>query len=219
MQNKAEKFVEMFAVTAELMGVKLSPIALVVMAKDFEDIDFNVMQLALKNVRTNHSRFSQAAINAEVEKLNPDGRLGADEAWALIPHDEASSAVITDEMAEALGIARPLLNEGDKIAARMAFKQAYESIIQKNKMLGVKPKWFASLGHDPNGRELAMNYAVEKGRLTQEHAQSLLPSPKNTILDEIAGLLVNKAEEMTEDRIQKQKERLAELRKKMGWEK
>lgn len=116
-------------------------------------------------------------IVAAIEANEPDGRVGAEEAWAMYPHDESASAVITNEMAEAMQVAQRLLNDGDKIGARMSFKEAYIRIIAKNKLNGVTPKWFASLGHDKEGREIAIKDAVIKGRLTQDHATSLLPSP------------------------------------------
>lgn len=116
-------------------------------------------------------------IIAAIEANEPDGRVGAEEAWAMYPHDEASSAVITNEMADAMQVAQPLLNDGDRVGARMAFKEAYNRITAQNKLNGVSPKWFASLGHSKEGRESVIKDAVLKGRLTQDHATSLLPSP------------------------------------------
>lgn len=112
-----------------------------------------------------------------LDRMLPDGRLGADEAWAMIPRDEASSVVWTDEMAQAFGIALPLLNEGDAIAARMAFKEAYVRIIDANKRQGIAPNWKPSLGHNPDDRERAISEAMRLGRISPEHAQSLLPAP------------------------------------------
>lgn len=114
-----------------------------------------------------------------MDRIKPDGRPGADEAWAMIPQDESASVVWTQEMAEALGIAQPLLNEGDKIAARMAFKGAYQRIVEQNKLAGVAPVWAPSLGHDPHGREAALTRAVELGRLSQSHVAGLLPQRDN----------------------------------------
>lgn len=124
-----------------------------------------------------------------IELLKPNGRIGADEAWALYPHDEASSAVITDEMSEAMGLAQPLLNEGDKIGARMAFKEAYNRITARNKSANVSPKWFASLGHDSQGREIALKQAVSMGRLSNEKAQKLLPATYDAKLTNVVGSL------------------------------
>jgi len=139
-------------------------------------------------IGSKESKFSivPANIIEAIEANEPDGRVGADEAWSMYPHDESSSAVITNEISEAMYIAQPLLNAGDKIGARMAFKEAYTRIVSSNKTNGVAPKWFASLGHSKEGREIAIKDAVMKGRLTQDHAISLLPSPiPNSVINAI----------------------------------
>jgi len=114
-----------------------------------------------------------ASIISILNEMRPDGRPIADEAWAMIPRDEDASVVMTEEMAEALNVARPLLDTGDQIAARMAFKAAYERLTEANRNAGIKPKWFPSLGHDRQGRDAAINEAVRLGRLGSEHAKSL----------------------------------------------
>jgi len=48
------------------------------------------------------------------------GWLGADEAWSRMPKTEGESAMLTNEISEALGVASPLLEAGEKNAARMA---------------------------------------------------------------------------------------------------
>lgn len=155
-----------------------------------------------------------AHIIAHLDAMNPDGRIGAEEAWAMFPHDEETSAVITDEMAEAMQSARPLLNDGDKVGARMAFKEAYTRITTQNKFNGVSPKWFASLGHDKQGREQALKQAVEKGRISQDHATSLLPSPiHNNISNAINTMNLIASKELTPEQKAKNLERLAEIRK------
>jgi len=128
-----------------------------------------------------------ASIIAMIDAMRPDGRLGADEAWAMIPMDEYASAVITQEMAEALHVARPLLEAGDKIGARMAFKEAYARIVGENKRNGVKPSWFPSLGHDKAGRDSALAEAVRLGRLSADHAVGLLPTEKIAPMLQSAG--------------------------------
>lgn len=122
-----------------------------------------------------------ADILAIIDRLLPDGRLGADEAWAMIPRDEYTSVVMTEEMAEAYGIALPLLNEGDAIAARMTFKQAYERIVDDNKRKGIAAKWFPSLGRDPEMRAVALAEAVRLGRLGVSHAAGLLAPVQSAV--------------------------------------
>lgn len=104
-----------------------------------------------------------------------DGRPGAEEAWSMIPRYETASVVWTDEMAQAYGVALPLLNEGDAVAARMAFIEQYRRLVQKARDGLVPVKWMPSLGTDANGREAALMDAVDKGRLNAEHVAGLLP--------------------------------------------
>lgn len=113
-----------------------------------------------------------------LDRIKPDGRPTADEAWAMIPRDEMTSAVMTQEMADAWGVARPLLDEGDQVAARMAFKDVYNRNVEESKRNGLPPKWFASLGHDPDGREDALTDAVLRKRITAEFAERLLSPEK-----------------------------------------
>ena len=155
-----------------------------------------------------------ADIIGVIEAMNPDGRIGAEEAWAMFPHDEASSAVITDEMAEAMQSARALLNEGDRVGARMAFKEAYTRITSRNKFNGIAPKWFPSLGHSKEGREEALKLAVEKGRISQDHAVSLLPAPVHgTVVKAIGEMkLLTGSDELTDEQRERNHQRMAEIK-------
>lgn len=152
---------------------------------EFADVE-NAFGQYLKSAE---GRFSPkpASIISIIDARRPDGRPGADEAWAMIPMDEHTSAVMSQEMAEALHIAQPLLDAGDKIAARMAFKEAYVRIVDANKRAGVKPSWFPSLGQDKEGREAALAEAVRLGRLSANHAIGLLPPEKIAPMLQVAG--------------------------------
>ena len=128
-------------------------------------------------LKSAEGRFSPkpASIISIIDAMRPDGRPGADEAWAMIPRDEMTSAVITDEMAQAMGIAQPLLNEGDQVAARMAFKDAYARLVDAAKRAGTPARWFPSLGRDKEGRKHVLDEAVRLGRLSHRHVEGLLP--------------------------------------------
>lgn len=106
-----------------------------------------------------------------------DGRPGPEEAWALCPKSESDSAVWTDEISDAyFTAAMPLLEEGDKIAARMAFKEAYTARVAAARAEGREPKWWLSGGHDPFTRESVISAAVTAGRLPMAQALKLLPA-------------------------------------------
>jgi hypothetical protein len=85
------------------------------------------------------------------------------------------SAAMTLEMQEAIAVASPLLEDGDSIAARMAFKETYERIVSKSRADRVPVRWSVSLGFDKQGREPAISEAVRKQRITIDHAIKLLP--------------------------------------------
>jgi hypothetical protein len=172
-----QKLFDAISVTAELMGQTISPNASAVMGADLKDYPRGLVFEALKNVRHAGGRFSIGAVINEIEKLSPDGRPGAEEAWAMIPRDEATSAVMTDEMAQAMGIAQPLLDEGDQVAARMSFKETYTRLVDTVKRNGTPVKWFPSLGSDKNGRAHVLNESVRLGRLSHRHVAELLPPP------------------------------------------
>lgn len=107
------------------------------------------------------------AIKAIVDGAS--GRPSEDEAWAISISaiDESETVVWTTDCAQAFESARPLLEVGDKIAARMAFKSAYERIVSAS----VQPaEWFASIGTDPHKREHVLRKAVESRLIAQSVA-------------------------------------------------
>ena len=170
-----KKLLEYIAATAETMGQTISPNVAVMMVNDLAAYRTDDVLAALKLVRAGASRFNLKAIIDALEKVCPDGRPGVEEAWAMIPKDEYGSVVMTEEMAEAYGIAAPLINEGETTAARMAFKEAYARIVERNKLAGISPKWFPSLGRDPEMRVTVLQEAVRLGRIGVEHAERIVP--------------------------------------------
>ncbi len=119
-------------------------------------------------------------ILAQVEALSSDGRPGVEEAWAMVPQSEAETVVWTKEMAEAYGVAAPLINAGDRIAARMAFKEAYSRAMTLAKASGRPVVWLICLGSDWEQRKRALAAAADAGRISPELAYencAALPAP------------------------------------------
>jgi hypothetical protein len=107
----------------------------------------------------------------QIEKRNPaNQRPGADEAWAMIPKDEESNSVVTREMLAAYSIAVELLHGGDKIAARMAFKGAYERLCEENVLMGRPVEWVISRGHRKDDLHDVLKRAIEQKRIKPEDA-------------------------------------------------
>ncbi len=169
---KTEELAKMLIVTAEVVGHELSRNAAHAMALDLESYDGDALKHALTRCRREcKGRLTLAAV---IERID-DGHPGADQAWALCPRSEADTVVWTDEIRQAFGVAEPLLAEGDRVAARLAFRDAYMALVQRSRDERRQAKWAVSLGHDPRGRERPVRDAVAAGRLPAEWAERLLP--------------------------------------------
>lgn len=168
----SKALLQAIAVTAELTGTELSTAAARVLADDLsrypEGQVFGALVRCRKELR---GRMTVADVIARLD----DGRPGAEEAWSMIPRDEAETVVWTDEMRAAWAVARPLLDEGDGVAARMAFLEHYRAAMLKARDEGRAVRWEPSLGRDPHGREVVLLDAAERGRLTVDHVAGLLP--------------------------------------------
>lgn len=165
--------IQALAVTAELTGTSLSPEAAKILASDLEPYPETQVLRALSRCRQElRGRMTLVDVLTRLE----DGRPGVEEAWAMAPRDEYQTVVWTDEMAEAWGVARPLLAT-DEVGARMTFREVYTKLILTARREHRPPRWFPSLGLDVLGREAPLREAVEKKRLTAAYVEKLLPPP------------------------------------------
>lgn len=96
-----------------------------------------------------------------------DGRPEENEAWAiaLSSRDERDSVLWTAEIQEALSLCRPVLDSGDEVGARMAFKDAYSRLVQTARVNGKPAHWSVSEGWDGERRQLVVARAVQAGLL------------------------------------------------------
>lgn len=152
-----------------------------------------------------------ADIIAQIEgSAADDGRPGAEEAWATAfrARDERNTVVWTAEMAEAFGVCAPLLDAGDELGARMAFKESYTRIVAEARAERRTPQWTASLGFDAAQRDQALLPHVAAGRIPVD----MLAGPAIG-LDDVLALPAPEGETEA-GRVQREKAlaRLAELR-------
>jgi hypothetical protein len=190
-----KNFSEAWADAHEAMagGKVLSPRAMVSIFDDLEDWSIDAVLAALKFHRKT-AKFAPTAFDI-IDLLNAKNRRpSADEAWAMRPKDEFETVVWTQEMAEAYNIAYDLIIEGDMIAARMAFKGAYERLCAESTLRSSPIAWVACIGYDKAKIEPALQKAVIAGRISQDHASKLLPEPMDG--GPIAGLLSGKVTEL-----------------------
>ena len=119
-----------------------------------------------------------ADILAQIEGMAADdGRPGAEEAWALSMRasDETETLVWTDEMAQAWMVCQPVMKMGDKVGARMAFKESYNRQVEDARRARRSVVWTTSLGHDSTKRHAALVNAETMGLLGAGEALRLAP--------------------------------------------
>lgn len=166
------ELIQALAATAELCGTNLSEAAAKLLLSDLAEYDPRAVVAALSKCRRElKGRLTLAEIVSRID----DGRPGPEEAWAALPIAESMSVVWTKEMSDAFWIAQPLIEQGEMVPARMAFKEAYLRFVAEAREQRIPAVWGVSLGHDQSGRKPVLAAAVEKGRINRTLARKLIP--------------------------------------------
>lgn len=165
---------EAIAVTAELTGATYSDPAKEAMVESLSRYDERAVMKALARCRDECRR--PLMIADVIDRLD-DGHLGPEAAWAMVGSlDEEDSVVWTREVAQAFEVARNIM--GDRVAARMAFLEAYRPLLQVARSAARRPEWFASLGWNPAGHLVPLAEAVALGRIPAKKAMAMLPEAR-----------------------------------------
>jgi len=164
--------------------------------EDLGEMPIELVEAAIQSHRRDPDRGRYFPKPADIiAKMPMQSDPTANEAWGLCmtSFDEEESVCISDAIFDARLAAAPMWNDGDKIGARMAFKDAYERAMAVRKAKGERPMWSLSVGHDPQRRIEATKAAVKAGLLSHEAAKNYLPAPEITPDGSaIAGLLTGK---------------------------
>jgi hypothetical protein len=109
-----------------------------------------------------------------------DTRPGPEEAWAiaLASQDERDTVVWTAETAEALQIARPVLESSGPISGRKTFIEAYSRLVEAARQAKRPAQWSAHLGWDKSQQAAVLQRAVDRGLLPAPKVTALLPPPE-----------------------------------------
>ena len=170
MLKKSELY-KALAVTAEVTGATPTEAAIRLMAERLAGYQAEVVVRALERCQTELR--GPLTLGSILDRLE-DGHLGPEEAWAMVARVEEEDTVVwTDQMSVAWGAARSVLP--DRVAARMAFLEAYRRELAQAGQRGDRPHWWASLGWAAGKRLGPIADAVACGRLTGEVAQKMLP--------------------------------------------
>ncbi len=183
-----QRFCKALIACAELHGRTLSEGALTLWWRALEAYPIEHIEraffAAIRDPESGRYMPKPADIIRAIEGYSADdGRPGAEEAWSIAAQafDESATVVWTPEIAQAFGIARPILRDlGDEVGARMAFKEAYTRIVAELRRRGETPAWSATLGFDVDARAMAIREAVERGRLPASELVAL-PAPKDDV--------------------------------------
>lgn len=174
-------------ILAKTMGGYAKPLPDAEMVKVWIDwltpYPIRVIAIAFAEYCNEESRFPPTPAGIAMRCKALDGRPDAEEAWAmaLISRDEAVTVVWTSEMAEAFAICRPVLETGDEVGARMAFKEAYRRLVSAARIRNLPTKWNPSLGWDAQAMTIVLEKAVRDGHLAIENVTVLLPAPTSTV--------------------------------------
>lgn len=128
------------------------------------------------------------SISAVKALLHPSGHPGVEQAWAMVAPkvtSDAPTVFVTGPMREAYGAALAL--EGDLVAARMAFKEAYVRAVNLAEAAGDEPAWSMIPGTDARMKEVAITEAVKKGIARREWAVAHLPIEAHESLMQLVG--------------------------------
>ena len=159
----------LIAQVSEVVGRTLSAEAIALMAARLEREDRAFVTKAL--IRCMDECKGRLAL-ADILDRMPSRPTGADAAWELAIQLDVGNEDRTVVAPLAILTAFPcgLWNSGDKIAARMAFKDAFPAAQAAHGM-----DYIVSLGNDPYGREPAIMEAVRRNLITSETALLYLP--------------------------------------------
>lgn len=175
---KLSELKQRIRLTMEICGTQLSEEAVNAFAVKLAPYGERAILRALdKCEKELTGRVSLAAIIDRIQQ--DDGRPGVEEAWSTVAQilaDESQSAMLTDEMQTAYYAASPVYNDGDKVAARMTFKEVYQRHLDEARAAGLPAKWNFSQGTDKTLAAAVVRLAYERGQITQQAAQIYLPA-------------------------------------------
>lgn len=192
-----EKFIEIWSSSCEVFGPRPTDGAVAIVFKVLEPFGLADIERAM-GLHLGQSKFSPkpADIIELINQANPDGHLGADEAWAIAiqTFDENATVITTREISYACPTACQIYNDGDHVGARMAFRQAYEPLIKAAREKGEPAQWFPTLGHDVGQRKSAILGGIQQGLLPTKYVAGILEQLSESEIDQVKQLALERSQ-------------------------
>ncbi len=191
--HEQDRLVELLVATAEVIGDQMRPTAAAFMVTDLAGYPLPSLEKALAACRRElKGRLSLAAI---LERID-DGHPAPNEAWAnaIRAADESATVVWTEQTRDSWAVALPLIEAGDKIAARQAFLEVYTRLIKDARAAGQMAVHHASIGFDASGRDAVLQQAIAAGRIAHEQVAEHLALPAATPAFNPLALLTGRVE-------------------------
>lgn len=149
-------------VTYAAVGQEMTDAALQIIARDLAGYTVDDVLMALSRCRKELRRIALVDILDRLPNQHP----GPEEAWSIVAPtvgNEHPSIVWTEPIRLAAAVAWNL--EEDPVAARMAFKEAYQRELALARERGEPPEWSFSPGRDAASRASVIQHNVAIGRL------------------------------------------------------
>lgn len=191
--HEQDRLVELLVITAEVIGDQLRPTTAAYMVRDLSCYPLAQLERALEGCRRElKGRLSLAAV---LERID-DGHPAPNEAWAVAIQaaDERNTVVWTTLTQQAWNTALPLVQAGDKIAARQAFLETYTRLVKEARAARLPASYAPSLGFDLTSRNAALTDAVSKGLLAHDQVSDHLQLTAATPTFNPVALLAGKVE-------------------------
>lgn len=192
LSSDKKRFLEIINSSAIIFSKKIDEGFIKIYWEQLEEFEINEVEKAFKLVARYCKFFPTIAeIIEHIPNANAHEHVGADEAWVIAKQamNANNSVCATDEILQAMDIAQQVYNYRDENPARMAFREAYNRIVQNST---AKPRWFMSIGEDKSQAESVALKAVQLGRLPAgTEAKYRIEAPTTTVTALIEGYVAN----------------------------
>lgn len=174
-ESKKTKFTAVLTGIAIFYGTKLNKLSMEIYWNILQEHELEVIQTAIQShiKDPEYGRFMPRP--ADIIRNLPAVKnpvMGADAAWEVAMESRLWDDDLTIVIARAVVMAFPfrIWGMGDKVAARMSFKSAYPSALEK-----YGDEVTVSLGFHVDSRDSAIMEAVRNNLITNDMALTLLP--------------------------------------------